>query len=257
MRHQVRGRKLNRTASHRKALLRNLATSLFEYKKVNTTLAKAKELRPYAEHLITKAKIALQNEKSGLLPEGQKVDIHNRRLVGKVITNKAVLQELFDTIAPLVEERHGGYCRITKIGNRRGDAGKSAIIELVDWSAPQDGTVSLKARKKTLAKRDEAKKARAAKKAKKAEEAAEELETEETAEVDEKVLEEQPIQEADETITAENEDETIADEELDSSEDEVEESNEDSVEETGTPTKDIAGEKGKDKKGNEEEEKKV
>ncbi|TAL69487.1 MAG: 50S ribosomal protein L17 [Bacteroidetes bacterium] len=169
MRHQVRGRKLNRTASHRNALLKNLATSLFEHKHVRTTLAKAKELRPYAEHLITKAKKALQNEKGGLLPEGQKVDIHNRRIVGRDITNKAVLQELFDTIAPLVEERPGGYCRITKIGNRRGDAGDAAIIELVDWSAPQDGTSSLKARKKAMAKKAEGKKSKA-KKAKKVEE---------------------------------------------------------------------------------------
>ncbi len=92
MRHQVRGRKLNRTASHRKALLKNLATSLFEHKHVKTTLAKAKELRPYAEQLITKAKKAMQNEKGGLLPEGQKVDIHNRRIVGRDIRNKAVLQ---------------------------------------------------------------------------------------------------------------------------------------------------------------------
>lgn len=228
--------------------MRNLATSLFEYKKVRTTLAKAKELRPYAEHLITKAKYALHNEKNGMLPEGQKVDIHNRRLVGKVITNKAVLQELFDTIAPLVEERPGGYCRITKIGTRRGDAGESAIIELVDWSAPQDGTVSLKARKKTLAKKAEAKKARAAKKAKKAEEIAVEEETsgpEEKGDATQAVSEEQSAQVNIETEKMESE-----------SEEETEIEDDVTAEEDSETKSDISGEiknspvNDNDKKGN-------
>jgi large subunit ribosomal protein L17 len=148
MRHLREGRKLKRTSSHRKALLRNMATSLFEHKKITTTLAKAKELRPYAESLITKAKHALIREKQGLLTGGQTIDIHNRRVVGRVITNKAVLQELFDTIAPKVEERPGGYTRIIKAGFRFGDGGDKAIIELVDFAAPQDGTVSLKAKRK-------------------------------------------------------------------------------------------------------------
>lgn len=148
MRHQVRGRKLNRTKSHRDAMFNNMATSLFEHKKIHTTEAKAKELRPFAESLITKAKTALAREKQNLLPEGHTVDIHNRRLVGRVIRNKAVLQELFDGIAPAVEARNGGYTRIIKTGIRHGDAGRTAIIELVDWSAPQDGTVSLKRKKK-------------------------------------------------------------------------------------------------------------
>ena len=203
MRHQVRGRKLNRTASHRKALLKNLATSLFEHKHVKTTLAKAKELRPYAEQLITKAKKAMQNEKGGLLPEGQKVDINNRRIVGRDIRNKAVLQELFDTIAPLVEERPGGYCRITKLGTRRGDGGEAAIIELVDWSAPQDGTVSLKARKKAMAKKAESKKK--GKRAKKAEAA----EVQEAEVVESKVTEEKVIAEVQEDTMAETEEEVV------------------------------------------------
>jgi len=149
MRHLKSGRKLKRTHSHRIALLKNLATSLFEHKKIETTTAKAKELRPYAEALITKAKHALQNEKGGKLPAGQTVDIHNRRIVAKHIQTKAVVQELFDTIAPMVETREGGYCRITKTGFRRGDATQTSIIELVDWSAPQDGATSKKARKAT------------------------------------------------------------------------------------------------------------
>ena len=153
MRHQVKGRKLNRTSSHKDALMRNLATSLFEHKRLYTTEAKAKELRPYAEKLISRAKHALIREKQGLLTEGQSVDIHNRRMVGRHIRNKAVLQELFDTIAPMVEERPGGYTRIVKVGFRRGDAARTAIIELVDWSAPQDGAVSNKPRKKAKAKK--------------------------------------------------------------------------------------------------------
>ncbi|MBI5324018.1 MAG: 50S ribosomal protein L17 [Ignavibacteriae bacterium] len=206
MRHQVRGRKLKRTASHKKALMKNLATALFEHKHVRTTLAKAKELRPYAEQLITKAKKALQNEKGGLLPEGQKVDVHSRRIVGRDITNKAVLQELFDTIAPLVEERPGGYCRITKLGTRRGDAGDAAVIELVDWSAPQDGTASLKARKKALAKKAEGKKK--AKKTKKVEEEvhdAEVVESKTAEEVVEPGVQEEPIAETEEEVTDETE----------------------------------------------------
>ena len=162
MRHLKSGRKLKRTSSHRKALLKNLASALFEHKKVSTTVAKAKELRPYAEQLITKAKHALQNEKQGVLPQGQTVDIHNRRIVARHIAKKAVLQELFDTIAPMVETRQGGYCRIVKTGFRRGDAGQTAVIELVDWSAPQDGATSKKSKKKATGK---AKKTTAASKA--------------------------------------------------------------------------------------------
>ena len=166
--HLRKGRKLKRTSSHKKALMRNLASALFEHKKIKTTEAKAKELRPYAEQLITKAKRALQNEKQGLLAEGQTVDVHNRRVVGRDIRSKAVLQELFDTIAPMVETRPGGYTRIIKVGTRRGDGGKAAIIELVDWSAPQDGAVSLKGRKKAVARKPKAKPEAAAPAAEKA-----------------------------------------------------------------------------------------
>lgn len=153
MRHLYRGRKLKRTASHRKALLNSLATSLFEHKRIVTTLAKAKELRPFAESLITRAKHAMANEKQGLLTAGQTVDVHNRRMVGRFIKNKAVLQELFDAIAPVVGDRQGGYTRIVKIGIRRGDAGETAIIELVDYSAPQDGHASKTKKRKPVAKK--------------------------------------------------------------------------------------------------------
>ena len=148
MRHLKSGRKLNRTSSHKKALLRNLATSLFEHKRIHTTLAKAKELRPYAEQLITKAKDALNNEKAGALPQGHTIDIHTRRIVARAVQTKAVLQELFDSIAPVVAERNGGYTRIVKLGARRGDAGQMAIIELVDWNTEVVGQPKPKKAKK-------------------------------------------------------------------------------------------------------------
>jgi large subunit ribosomal protein L17 len=133
-------------------MLSNMATSLFQHKKIETTEAKAKELRPFVERLITKAKHALVNEKDGSLPSGQTVDIHSRRIVGRTIRDKAVLQELFDAIAPVVEVREGGYTRITKTGTRRGDGGRTAVIELVDWSEQADGRAALgRKKKKTVA----------------------------------------------------------------------------------------------------------
>lgn len=152
MRHLKSGKKLGRTRSHRKALMNSLATALFEHKKIHTTEAKAKALRPFAEKIISRAKFALQREKQGLLSEGQTIDVHSRREVGKLIKNKAVLQELFDTIAPTVVDRNGGYTRIVKTGYRLGDAGAKAIIELVDWSNPQDGPTSKKKKKKSAPK---------------------------------------------------------------------------------------------------------
>jgi len=152
--HRRVGRKLGRTWSHKKALMCNMATDLFLHKKIVTTEAKAKELRPFAEALITRARIALRNEQNGNLPNSRpnkngeviqsKTDFTQRRQVGRFIKNKAVLQELFDTIAPAVITRDGGYTRIIKLGPRRGDGGKEAIIELVDFALPQDGVVRLK-----------------------------------------------------------------------------------------------------------------
>lgn len=140
-------------------MLANMVASLFEHKKIHTTEAKAKELRPFAEQLITKAKTALAREKQHLLPDGQTIDIHNRRLVYRTIRNKGVIQELFDSIAPVVETRNGGYCRITKTGTRRGDGGRTAIIELVDYSAPQDGSIRLKRKKRPASAKPAAPKA--------------------------------------------------------------------------------------------------
>ena len=116
MRHRKKGRELSRTSTHRKALLRNLVTSLFRHERVETTTAKAKELRPYAERLITLAR---------------RGDVHSRRLAGRKIQDREVLGKLFEDIAPRYEERPGGYTRILKVGHRKGDAAEMSLIELV------------------------------------------------------------------------------------------------------------------------------
>ena len=117
MRHRKKGRKLSRTPSHRKATLRNMAASLFLHERIETTSAKAKELRPYAERLITLAR---------------RGDVHSRRLAARKIHDRNVLGKLFDDIAPRFSERPGGYTRILKLGNRKGDAADMSLIELVD-----------------------------------------------------------------------------------------------------------------------------
>jgi len=119
MRHRVKGKKLGRTASHRAALLNSLATSLLKHKRIKTTLAKAKEARSYVESLITKAK---------------KGDLHNQRQIMSVINDKEVVKELFAEIVRKVGDRPGGYTRVVKLGSRKGDAARMAIIELVDYN---------------------------------------------------------------------------------------------------------------------------
>lgn len=117
MRHRNKGRQLSRTASHREALLRNMATSLFRHGRIRTTTAKAKELRPFAERLITLAK---------------RGDLHSRRLAARKIQDKDVLHALFDSIGPRFAERAGGYTRVLKLGHRQGDGAEMAFIELVE-----------------------------------------------------------------------------------------------------------------------------
>lgn len=148
MRHNVKGRKLGRTASHKKALMRTLVTQLLEYKRIHTTEAKAKELRPYAEKIITKARIAYQREQQGLLPDGQTHDVHTRRLLGRDIRKKSVIENLFDEIVPEIGDRPGGYTRIVKTGIRKGDAGRAALIELVDYNRDIVAATNKKAKKK-------------------------------------------------------------------------------------------------------------
>lgn len=116
MRHRVKGRQLSRTASHKRALLRNMATSLFQHDRITTTEAKAKELRPYAERLITLAR---------------RGDLHARRLAERRVRDRQTLDRLFSEIGPRFAARPGGYTRILKLGNRRGDGAALARIELL------------------------------------------------------------------------------------------------------------------------------
>ena len=116
MRHLKSGRKLSRNSSHRWALMRNLITSLLREEKIRTTDPKAKELRRWAERVITL---------------GKQGSLHARRQAIGIVQDKAVVRKLFDTIAPRFKDRPGGYTRIIKIGVRRGDAAPISLIELV------------------------------------------------------------------------------------------------------------------------------
>lgn len=119
MRHGKKVNHLGRTASHRNALLRNLANALIKYKRINTTVAKAKALRGFIEPLITKSRSNTT---------------HSRRVVFSYLQNKESVKELFDAIAEKVGDRPGGYVRILKTGFRKGDAADMAMIELVDYN---------------------------------------------------------------------------------------------------------------------------
>jgi large subunit ribosomal protein L17 len=116
MRHRAKGRQLSRTSTHRRAMLNNMATSLFEHGRVVTTEAKAKELRPFAEKLITLAR---------------RGDLHARRLVQRKIKDRETLSRLFSEIGPRFAVRPGGYTRILKLGHREGDGADIARIELL------------------------------------------------------------------------------------------------------------------------------
>src|SRR5258705_10377021 len=116
MRHRAKGRQLSRTSTHRRAMLNNMATSLFEHGRVVTTEAKAKELRPFAEKLITLAR---------------RGDLHARRLVQRKIKDRETLSRLFSEIGPRFAARPGGYTRILKLGHREGDGADIARIELL------------------------------------------------------------------------------------------------------------------------------
>jgi len=124
MRHRVGGRKLQRTSSHRTALFRNQAAALIKHEQITTTLAKAKELRPYVEKLVTLAK------KGGL---------SNRRLAHSRLMDDVQLVKLFDVIAARYAARNGGYIRIIKAGSRASDAASMAVIEFVDRDVSAKG----------------------------------------------------------------------------------------------------------------------
>lgn len=132
MRHRIAGRKLGRTTEHRLAMLRNLVTSLFEHERIKTTEAKAKELRPLAEKLITLAK---------------RGDLHARRQVLRVVRSPEIVRKLFEKISPRFQMQNGGYTRIIKLGRRPGDGAPLSLIELISRDEEQ------KARKKKRAER--------------------------------------------------------------------------------------------------------
>ena len=126
MRHQKKGRKLNRTASHRKALMMNMASSLVLHKRIKTTDAKAKELRGYIERLVTYAK---------------KDSVHGRRLIQQKLPGsrgKKIANMLIHEIAPEFKDRNGGYTRIIKLGNRKNDNAPVSLIEFVDLKSTQN-----------------------------------------------------------------------------------------------------------------------
>jgi large subunit ribosomal protein L17 len=144
MRHGKKFNHLGRTASHRSALLSNMACSLIEHKRINTTVAKAKALRVYVEPLLTKAK---------------EDTTHNRRIVFSYLQNKEAVAELFRTVAPKIAERNGGYTRIIKTGFRPGDAADTALIELVDFNElynpnAEEKKTTRRSRRATTAKKE-------------------------------------------------------------------------------------------------------
>ncbi|HYV85543.1 MAG TPA: 50S ribosomal protein L17 [Patescibacteria group bacterium] len=120
MNHNVGLRKLGRTSSHRRALLRSLTTSLFRHERIKTTLPKAKELRPFAEKLITLAR---------------RDDLHARRQVAREVADRDVVKKLFTSLGPRFATRPGGYTRILHLGPRLGDGAQTALVELVGSEA--------------------------------------------------------------------------------------------------------------------------
>ena len=117
MKHSISQRKLNRTSSHRKALLMNLSNSLLKHEQITTTLPKAKELRPFVEKIISL---------------GKKGDLHARKKANSLLRDEKNIKRIFDVFAKRYKDRSGGYTRIVKLGNRYGDNAPTAVIELVD-----------------------------------------------------------------------------------------------------------------------------
>ena len=118
MRHRVRGRKLGRSTAERKSLFRNQLASLVEHERIVTTLAKAKELRPIAERIVTK---------------GRNDSVHSRRQVRRMLPNRQLVVKVFDDLGPRFADRPGGYLQIFKLGTRKGDAAEMAAIQFVDY----------------------------------------------------------------------------------------------------------------------------
>lgn len=175
MNHKMGFNPLSRTSAHRKAMTRNMVTSLFRFERITTTKAKALEVRKTAEKLITRSKID---------------SVHNRRQVARHIQDEIVLAKLFTNIGPRMKERAGGYTRVLKLGFRQGDAADMVILELVDYSLDGGQAAPVKAEKKEAkAKKSEAKpevKAKAEPKAKAKAEEKKAAETQVETQVEEK-----------------------------------------------------------------------
>ncbi|MBL4710336.1 MAG: 50S ribosomal protein L17 [Flavobacteriales bacterium] len=142
MRHGKKFNHLGRTKPHRKAMLSNMASSLIQYKRITTTVAKAKALRVYVEPLITKSK----NDST-----------HSRRIVFSYLRNKHIVSELFRDVAPAIGDRPGGYTRIIKTGNRQGDNAEMCMMELVDFNDVYTSDKKETTKKKTRSRRGSAK----------------------------------------------------------------------------------------------------
>jgi large subunit ribosomal protein L17 len=142
MRHYRSGRKLKRTASHRKATLSALCTSVIKHKRIQTTTAKAKETRKVVEKIITRAKNAVAKETQS----GTK-DVHARREVFDYLRDRGAVVELFKEVAPKVASRPGGYTRVVKLGQRQGDGAEVSILELVDFNTGQEKAAAKAAKK--------------------------------------------------------------------------------------------------------------
>ncbi len=147
MRHKNKVKQLSRKAAHRKALMRNLSIALITHKRIRTTLAKAKALRPFIEPLVTRAK---------------EDTMHNRRIVFAKLQNKFAVKELFEVIAPKVGDRPGGYTRVLKLGPRRGDNAEMALIEFVDFNEYLQGEKLANTAQKTKRRRRRRRKKKAA-----------------------------------------------------------------------------------------------
>ena len=132
MKHKIGFNALSRTTSERTALKRNMVTSLFRYERIETTKAKALEVRKMAERMITRAQID---------------NVHNRRMIARDIKDEAILDKLFKEIAPMFAERKGGYTRVLKTGYRLGDAAEMVILELVEKTQKKDAKAEKKAKK--------------------------------------------------------------------------------------------------------------
>jgi len=140
MRHRVAHRKLGRTTEHRLSLLRNMAASLITHERIRTTVAKAKELRPFVEKLVTL---------------GKRDSLHARRMAFSILSSKTVVRRLFSDVSPRFSERPGGYTRILKLGPRQGDGAPMAFIEFVDYEF-KGGDAPAPAAKAKSKKKDEA-----------------------------------------------------------------------------------------------------